>query len=200
MAERNNLTPAWQDPNSTSTASERTADEIRQDIAARRESITEAVDRLSDRFQRTLDWRAYVSDHPLVALGVAAGLGFLTAKMFAPRQSPGDRIREALADGFEDFTGRFKDHLEDLAPRRADAGVGSAVKAAATGLITKAVTDYVRSRVAGGHERGDEYDGEYAEYAGGYPVDDEEYADSEIEAMRNSRRTGSYKKGSEPRH
>jgi ElaB/YqjD/DUF883 family membrane-anchored ribosome-binding protein len=201
MAERNNLNPAWQEPTSTSTSnSERSADEIRQDIAARRESITDAVDKLSDRFHRTLDWRAYVSDHPLVALGVAAGIGFLGAKMIKPRPSPGDRIKDALADGFGELAGRFKQQLDVLAPVNHKVGIGGAVKAAATGIITKAVTDYVRGRIVGGYERDQdpEYMRDYAEYMGGYPSDDSEF--SEPETPNESGRPGVYKKGSAPRH
>src|SRR5215831_15783704 len=101
MAERDDLTSAsyssssWQEREANSGV-ERSAEEIRQDIAARRESITDAVDRLSDRFQQTLDWKAYVSNHPMAALGVAAGLGFLAARIFKPRQSASERIKDAL--------------------------------------------------------------------------------------------------------
>jgi ElaB/YqjD/DUF883 family membrane-anchored ribosome-binding protein len=148
MAEGNNLTAASQGQESSSGA-ERSADEIRQDIAARRESITETVDRLSDRFQRTLDWRAYVSDYPLVALGVAAGAGFLVSGIFKRRPTPAERIKYALAESFEDLADQFRHRLEDLAPRRSGFGFGRTVRAAATGAITKAVTDYLRNRFAG---------------------------------------------------
>src|SRR5215471_16321866 len=89
MAERDDLTstpyPYSQGQGrETISGGVRSAEEIRQDIAARRESITDAVDRLSDRFQQTLDWKAYVSEHPLAALGVAAGVGFLAARIFNP--------------------------------------------------------------------------------------------------------------------
>jgi ElaB/YqjD/DUF883 family membrane-anchored ribosome-binding protein len=155
MAERNDLTSA---PSSSSSSSwqgqgqdvvsgvERSAEEIRQDIAARRESITDAVDKLSDRFQQTLDWRAYISDHPLAALGVAAGLGFLAARMFKPRPSAGKRIKDALAYGVEDLAGRFHHQLDNVAPRRSGLGLTRTVKAALTGFITKAATDYLQNR------------------------------------------------------
>jgi ElaB/YqjD/DUF883 family membrane-anchored ribosome-binding protein len=161
MAERNNLTADWRESTSTPGATERSTDEIRQDIAARRESITEAVDRLSDRVHRTLDWRAYVSDYPLAALGVAAGLGFLVGKMFKPRPSAGQRIKDALAYGIEDLTGRVRYQLDDIAPRKQGLGVGRTVKAAATGLITKAVTDYLRDRYTVSYRQSPEYMTEY---------------------------------------
>jgi ElaB/YqjD/DUF883 family membrane-anchored ribosome-binding protein len=191
MAERNNLTAASQRQESSSNA-ERSADEIRQDIAARRESITETVDRLSDRFQRTLDWRAYVSDYPMLALGVAVGAGFLISGIFRRRPTPAERIKEALAESFEDLTDRFRHRLEDLSPRRSSLGVGRTVKAAATGAITKAVTDYLRDRFATPYEQ---YSERMPEYMGGYPAGDIDYPESKLEG-----RTSAHRKDSEPRH
>jgi len=139
------------------SGAERSAEEIRQDIAARRESITETVDRLSDRFQQTLDWKAYVSDYPLAALGVAAGLGFLAARIIKPRPSAGKRIKNALAHGIEDLAGRFRNQLENVAPNRSGSGLGRTVKAALAGLVTKAATDYLQDRI------GARYTGHYDE-------------------------------------
>ncbi|MCI0387197.1 MAG: hypothetical protein MOB07_00270 [Acidobacteria bacterium] len=169
MAERNNLTADWRESASSPGApgvtggAERSADEIRQDIAARRETITEAVDRLSDRFQRTLDWRAYVSDYPLAALGIAAGAGFLVARIFKPRQSPGERIKDALAYGIEDLTSRVRYQLDGFTAREHGFGVGRTVKAAATGLITKAVTDYLQNRSTVPYQQYPDYRAEYTE-------------------------------------
>jgi ElaB/YqjD/DUF883 family membrane-anchored ribosome-binding protein len=130
---------------------ERSAEEIRQDIAARRESITDTVDRLSDRFQQTFDWRAYVSDYPVAALGVAAGLGFLAARIIKPRPSAGRRIKDALAHSIEDLAGRFHHQLENVAPHRSGSGLGGTVKAALTGLVTKAATEYLQNRFIDRH-------------------------------------------------
>jgi len=133
------------------SGAERSAEEIRQDIAARRESITGTVDRLSDRFQQTFDWRAYVSDYPLAALGVAAGLGFLAARIIKPRPSAGRRIKDALAYGVENLAGHFQHQLENMAPHRSRSGLGGTVKAALTGLATKAATDYLQNRFIDRH-------------------------------------------------
>ncbi|MGH9766495.1 MAG: hypothetical protein ACREAB_03595 [Blastocatellia bacterium] len=209
MAERDNLTPAWQEPSSlTEGATERSADEIRQDIAARRESISETVDRLSDRFQRTFDWRTYVSDYPLAALGVAAGLGFLASRIFKPRPTPGERMKDALAHGFEDMADRFRHRLGDFAPHKSRSGLGTTVKAAATGVLTKALTDYLRGRLA---DRFADADERYAEYMpeytarhtrhtrhSGYQADSAEMVDYPGSAPEDWR--GARKKGSEPRH
>jgi ElaB/YqjD/DUF883 family membrane-anchored ribosome-binding protein len=164
MAERSDLTSGpysfrqgqGQEQDEISGA-ERSAEDIRQDIAARRESITETVDRLSDRFHQTLDWKAYVSDYPLAALGVAAGLGFLAARIIKPRPSAGKRIKNALAYGIEDLADRFRHQIENVAPNRSGSGLGRTVKAALTGLVTKAATDYLQNRF------GARYTGHYDE-------------------------------------
>ena len=141
-----------------------------------------------------------MSDHPIMALGVVAGIGFLGARLFRPRQSPGDRIKDALADGVGELAGRFRHQLRDLAPGHHNVGVGATMKAAAAGLITKAVTDYVRGRIVGAyeHEHDPEYTRDYAEYMGGYPEDETDYPGPE--ERHGSRKPGGYKKGSEPRH
>jgi ElaB/YqjD/DUF883 family membrane-anchored ribosome-binding protein len=159
MAERDHLTGASdQQPDQLAGAArdqtdghERSAEEIRQDIAVRREMITETVDRISDRFQQTFDWRAYVKDYPLVTLGVAAGVGFLLGGLFKPRLTPAERVKEALADSVEDLTDRFRHQLDGMFGRKPALGRG--FKAAATGMITKAVTDYLRNRLSGYQEQ-----------------------------------------------
>ncbi len=128
-------------------ASERTSDEIRQDIAARRESITETVDKLSERVHRTLDWRVYVTEHPLVATGLAAGIGVLAAGIFRPRATPGERILAALSETVEDVTGRFREQLEQLPSQQVSSR--QSMQAVAAALITKAVASYVSNKIAG---------------------------------------------------
>lgn len=186
MAERSDLNRASSSTSGhgqdATAGAERSAEEIRQDIAARRESITDTVDRLSDRFQQTLDWKAYVSHHPMAALGVAAGLGFLAARILKPRQSTGRRIKNALASGFEDLADRFRHQLENAAPHRSSPGLGGTVKAAMTGLITKAATDYLQNRFA------DRFAGHYEQYPETEP-------DYESESGRTGRR--GYDKDSE---
>jgi ElaB/YqjD/DUF883 family membrane-anchored ribosome-binding protein len=125
---------------------ERSAEEIRQDIAAKRESITETVDRLSDRFQETFDWRTYVTRHPFAAVGVAAGLGVLVSGIFKPRPTPMERIQDAFADGFEEFSGQIRSQLTGMVVKPA---VTQTVKAAATGFLVKAAAEYLRSRYLG---------------------------------------------------
>jgi ElaB/YqjD/DUF883 family membrane-anchored ribosome-binding protein len=139
MAEKTNVITR---PSGDAPTEERSAEEIRQAIAARRESISETVDRLSDRFQRTLDWKSYVTDHPLVAVGVAAGVGFLLSGLFRPKPSPRERIIDALAETVEDVTDRFRGALGDLDLPVKKPGMGKTIKAALTATLTKAALDY----------------------------------------------------------
>jgi hypothetical protein len=140
MVERDNLSvvPARED-----FEQDRSSEEIRQDIAAKRESITETVERIGDTVNRTLDWRTYAADYPLVAIGAAAGLGFLLTKMFAPKPTPRERIMDAIADSVEELKDQFGGYLEVVPQKKA--GVGNSVKAAAMGLLTKAATDYAKN-------------------------------------------------------
>src|SRR5438270_8454225 len=119
-------------------ALERSAEEIRQDIVAKRESITETVDRLGDRIHQTFDWREYVADYPYVALGVAAGLGVLLSGIFKPRPTPRERILEAVAETFEDFTDRLRSTVNDAVgdlPIKKKSGPGRTIKAALTATL-----------------------------------------------------------------
>jgi ElaB/YqjD/DUF883 family membrane-anchored ribosome-binding protein len=178
MAERTDLSSAFskgRQGQEETPGAERSAEEIRQDIAARRESITDTVDRLSDRFQQTLDWKAYVSEHPMAALGVAAGLGFLAARFFKPRPSASNRIKDALADGIEDLAGRFHHQLRHVAPHRSGSGLGGTVKAAVAGLITKAATDYLQNKFV------DRFSGHYEPYPEHEPEYEPEYEKTEYE-------------------
>jgi ElaB/YqjD/DUF883 family membrane-anchored ribosome-binding protein len=115
---------------------DRSAQEIRRDIAEKRESISATVERLNDRVETALDWRTYVADYPFVALGAAGGLGFLVSRMFSKPPTTTDRIMDALMDGI------------DFLPLKRRA-VGGAVKAAATAMVTKAVAEYVIEKLGG---------------------------------------------------
>jgi len=129
-------------------ADARSAEELRHDIAARREVIADTVDKLSERVHRTLDWREHVAQRPLVSVGIAAGIGLLIAgKMFKRRPTPRERIMDALSETVEDLTGRLRGQFDQLPLKRS--GTRRTVKAAATGLITKAITDYVGTQLRG---------------------------------------------------
>jgi len=142
MAERTDVATRMREEETV----ERSAEAIRQDIAARRESISETVDRLGDRIHETLDWREYIAEYPYVALGLAAGLGFLVAGIFKIKRdpTPRERIMDALAEVTEDFTDRVRGSLDDVVPKKG--GAGKTVKAAATAMVTKAAMDFAKKK------------------------------------------------------
>ncbi|HKX30961.1 MAG TPA: DUF3618 domain-containing protein [Blastocatellia bacterium] len=145
MAERDYLTPGSSSPASAQSA-ERSPDEIRQQIAATRESITQTVDRLSDRVHAAFDWHTYVANHPLVAVGAAACVGILVSGFFRRRPTPGERIADAVAETIEDVSERFRERLDVVGVGRP--GLREALGAAATGLVVKAATELVRNKLA----------------------------------------------------
>src|ERR1044071_2187105 len=106
---------------------ERSAREIREDIAAKRETISETVVKLTERIHDTFDWHKYVAEYPMVALGLAAGVGFLVAGIFKHEPTPQERIMDAVADLADDLTDRMSSAAGDLVKKKA---VSKTVKAA----------------------------------------------------------------------
>jgi ElaB/YqjD/DUF883 family membrane-anchored ribosome-binding protein len=128
---------------------ERSAEEIRQDIADKRESLSKTVDRLGERIHQTLDWREYISDHPYAALGIAAGLGFLMWGIFRPRPTSRERIMDALAESAEGLADRFRETVSNVSnlPLEKESGLGRAVKATVATAVTRAALDSLTHRV-----------------------------------------------------
>jgi hypothetical protein len=128
---------------------ERSAEEIRQDIADKRESLSKTVDRLGERIHQTLDWREYISDHPYAALGIAAGLGFLMWGIFRPRPTSRERIMDALAESAEDLADRLRETVSNVSnlPLEKESGLGRAVKATVATAVTRAALDSLTHRV-----------------------------------------------------
>lgn len=145
MVERDNLSVV---PAREAYEEDRSAEKIRQDIAAKRESITETVERIGDTVNRTLDWRTYAADYPLIAIGAAAGVGFLLARIFTPNPTPTprERIMEAIADSVEDLKDQFGGYL-DVIPQK-QTPVKNKLKTAALGLVTQAATDYAKKALS----------------------------------------------------
>jgi hypothetical protein len=127
-------------------APDRSTVAIRQDIAAKRESISETVDKLGDRIQETLDWREYIAEYSVAALGLAAGAGFLVAGIFRRRPTPRERIMDAVAELTEDMTDRVGGVMAAVIQKRLVSG--RTVKAAATTMIAKAVMDIVKKQIS----------------------------------------------------
>jgi hypothetical protein len=71
---------------------------LRERVAKRRHSVSESAEQLSERIQRTIDWREQLGRHPYASLGVAATVGVVAARLLTRRRSPAERVAEALAD------------------------------------------------------------------------------------------------------
>ena len=126
---------------------ERSAVAIRQDIAAKRESISETVDKLGERLHETFDWREYVAEYPAVALGLAAGVGFLVAGIFKRNPTPQERILDAVADLTEDMTDRVGGVMAQVIQKKLISG--RTLKAAAAAMIAKSLVDLVKKQISG---------------------------------------------------
>jgi ElaB/YqjD/DUF883 family membrane-anchored ribosome-binding protein len=119
--------------------------QLRNDIEASREAITDTIKRLDEHVHRAVDWRAQVRDHPLVALGTAAVGGMLLAAMFRPKPSPRDRIVDAIAESVEDVTDKVRNRIGSQLTRTV---TGSMVKAVVTTVIAKKAAEYVLQMTA----------------------------------------------------
>jgi hypothetical protein len=76
---------------------ERSSSDIRQDIAQGEENISQTVAQIGELIEEKLDWREYVKDSPYLAIGAAAGLGFLASRIFIARATPMERIMGSIA-------------------------------------------------------------------------------------------------------
>jgi ElaB/YqjD/DUF883 family membrane-anchored ribosome-binding protein len=91
MAKREN-------PGDTKEAdAERSSEDIRQDIAKGEENISQTVAQIGELIEDKLDWREYVKDSPYLAIGAAAGLGYLASRIFIARATPMERIMGTIA-------------------------------------------------------------------------------------------------------
>ena len=141
MAERTNLATQL----GIDESGDRSAKEIRQDIAAERETISETVDKLGDRIQQTFDWREYVAEYPAVALGLAAGTGLLLSAVFTREPTPQERIVDAIADLTEDLTDRISSVAGGVIARKMIPG--RTVRAAVTALVARAAIDFAKRKI-----------------------------------------------------
>jgi len=144
MAERTNV--AIQQRTHEETP-DRSAVAIRQDIAAKRDSISETVDKLGERIQETFDWREYIGRYPVAALGLAAGAGFLVAGIFKRNPTPQERIIDAVADLTEEMTDRVGGVMAGVIQKKLISG--GTLKAAATAMIAKAAVNMLKEKISG---------------------------------------------------
>jgi ElaB/YqjD/DUF883 family membrane-anchored ribosome-binding protein len=85
---------------------DRSPEELRSDIAAQRESISQIVGKIEDKIQDRLDWKKYFSDYPYAAVGVAVGTGFLASRLLKRR--PSQRLADTLLDSARSFVDRWQ--------------------------------------------------------------------------------------------
>jgi ElaB/YqjD/DUF883 family membrane-anchored ribosome-binding protein len=124
---------------------ERSSEDLRQEIEAKKEAFAETINRLDRYAQRAVDWRAQVGDHPYLALGLAFGVGCLFAGIFKSKPSPRERIMEALAEGVEDMADQARNRIGSRFRRPP---TGGALKGAVAALVTKAATAYLRNKLS----------------------------------------------------
>jgi ElaB/YqjD/DUF883 family membrane-anchored ribosome-binding protein len=126
--------------NTTSESADRNPAQLRNEIEASKEAITDTIKRLDDRMHRAVDWRAQVRDHPLFAISVAAAGGMLLAGMLKRKPSPRERIIDAIAESVEDVTNKIRNRVGTEITRTV---TGSLVKTAITTLLAKKATEYL---------------------------------------------------------
>jgi ElaB/YqjD/DUF883 family membrane-anchored ribosome-binding protein len=132
MAERNDL----------KDEAERSSEKIRRDIAAKRETISETVDRLGERIHEKLDWRGYIAEYPYAAIGAAAGVGLLVGMMLRRRSSPLDRVTDAITDMVDQVGDHVRGAVGGAITR---VGSRSLVKGTLYGMATKMAVDWLKS-------------------------------------------------------
>ncbi len=91
--------------NASTANSVRDSDDIRQDIAKGKLSISQTVDQIGERIEEKLDWREYVKNSPYGALGVAAALGYLASRVLTPRTTPMERIMRPITEEIRNSLG-----------------------------------------------------------------------------------------------
>jgi len=124
---------------------ERSADDIRNDIAARRKSITQTVGQLGDKIHETLDWKGYVARYPYASVGVAAGAGLVIGMLLSRRPSPSERIMDALVEKAEELGDDLRNAARKLIIRTA---APSLFRGTIYGFAGKALMQYLQSRAA----------------------------------------------------
>jgi len=117
---------------------ERSSEDIRQDIAKEKEKISRTVDQINVRINDKLDWREYVKDSPYWAIGAAAGLGYLAARVFMTRTTPMERIMGSIA-------GEVRNSLGGLIVGAAGPGL---IKVTLQVMATKAAANWIRKAIS----------------------------------------------------
>jgi ElaB/YqjD/DUF883 family membrane-anchored ribosome-binding protein len=126
-------------------SSERSSTDIRNDIAARRESITQTVDQLGEKIHEALDWRGYVKRYPYASIGLAVGTGFVVSRIFKKQPSPMDRLVDAVSDRAERLGEDLRKSASRLIMKTVAPGL---VRGTLYGIAGKALMQYLHNRAA----------------------------------------------------
>ena len=123
---------------------ERSSEDIRQDIAQGKENIAQTVDQIGEQLKEKLDWREYVKDSPYLAIGAAAGAGYLASRVFSTRTAPLERIMGSMA-------GQVRESFGDLIVGAAGTDL---LKVTLLGFATKAAAGWIKDVIltAGTHD------------------------------------------------
>jgi ElaB/YqjD/DUF883 family membrane-anchored ribosome-binding protein len=116
--------------NTSVTNGERSSEEIRRNIAKEKENISQTVGQIGERIKEKMDWREYVNESPYLALGVAAGIGYLASSVFTTRATPLEQIMRPIVE----------EACESLGGLRSGSTSPGLVKLALVGIVTKVAT------------------------------------------------------------
>lgn len=120
---------------STKNDGHRNTDAIRQNIAQAEQEMSQTVEEIGDRIKEKLEWQEYVKEKPYVAMGIAAGLGFLASALFAKRKTPMERLLDSVSDEVRDAAG-------GMVARTAGPGL---VKVTLLGIASKAAVGWLQN-------------------------------------------------------
>jgi ElaB/YqjD/DUF883 family membrane-anchored ribosome-binding protein len=124
---------------------ERSSSDIRNDIAARRESISQTVGQIGEKIHQSLDWKGYVARYPYAAVGLAVGTGLLIGGLLVKRRSPTERIMDALMDKAEELGDGLRKSARKLIIKTA---APSLFRGTVYGIAGKALMQYLQNRAA----------------------------------------------------
>jgi hypothetical protein len=134
--------------------SERSSDEILNDIAARRESISHTVGQIEEKIHQTMDWKSYVERYPYATIGLAVGTGLLLAGLLRRKRSPTERI----VDAFVEKAGELGEDLRDAVGRLlAKTAAPTIFRGTIYGMAGKALMQYLQNRATHAEGNGGNY-------------------------------------------
>jgi hypothetical protein len=117
---------------------ERSSDDIRRDIAEGEESISQTVAQIGEFIEEKLNWREYVKNSPYLAIGAAAGLGYLASRMFITRTTPMERVMGSIAR-------EVRGSLDGVPAGTAAPGL---IRMVLQGIATKAAASWIKKAVS----------------------------------------------------